>query len=157
VKDVNTGLRDAKGSVYEGGVRVPLIVAGAGVTRRGREDDLFVTTDLYATILELTGVSVPQVNDSYSFKPLLSDEAATNGRTHSFSEVSSGTNNRRYALKDKRFKLLNNVGVWELYDLLADPHETNNLYASKPHAAARASLKAEIDKLAADARPGYFQ
>ena len=49
VKDTATGLRDAKGSAYEGGVRVPLIVAGAGVTRRGREDNLFVTTDLYAT------------------------------------------------------------------------------------------------------------
>ena len=44
VKDTATGLRDAKGSVYEGGVRVPLIVAGAGVTRRGREDNLFVTS-----------------------------------------------------------------------------------------------------------------
>lgn len=35
VKDTGTGLRDAKGSAYEGGVRVPLIVAGSGVTRRG--------------------------------------------------------------------------------------------------------------------------
>ncbi len=52
VKDTATGLRDAKGSAYEGGVRVPLIVAGAGVTRRGREDNLFVTADLYATILD---------------------------------------------------------------------------------------------------------
>jgi arylsulfatase A-like enzyme len=54
VKDATGGLRSTKGSVYEGGVRVPLIVAGAGVTRRGREDELFVTTDLYATILNLT-------------------------------------------------------------------------------------------------------
>ncbi|MFT3927019.1 MAG: sulfatase-like hydrolase/transferase [Myxococcales bacterium] len=157
VKDVQTGLRDSKGSAYEGGVRVPLIVAGAGVTRRGREDDLFVTTDLYASILELTGVSVPQVNNSYSFKPLLSDEAASNGRTHSFSETSSGTNNRRYAIKDKRYKLLNNLGKWELYDLVTDPKETTNLYTSKPHTAVLASLQAEIAKLKADARPGYFQ
>jgi arylsulfatase A-like enzyme len=157
VKDTNTGLRDSKGSVYEGGVRVPLVVAGAGVTRRGHEDDLFVTTDLYASVLELTGVSVPQVNNSYSFKPLLSNEAASNGRTHSFSEVSSGTNQRRYAIKDRRFKLVNNLGQWELYDLATDPKEATNLYASKPHAAALASLQAEIAKLKADARPGYFQ
>jgi arylsulfatase A-like enzyme len=107
--------------------------------------------------LELTGISVPQVKDSYSFKPLLSDEAATNGRTHSFSEVSNGTNNRRYAIKDRRFKLLNNLGAWELYDLVADPREATNLYTSKPHAAVLASLQAEIAKLKADARPGYFQ
>jgi arylsulfatase B len=157
VKDTHTGLRDAKGSVYEGGVRVPLIVAGAGVTRRGREDDLFVTTDLYATILELTGVSVPQVNNSYSLKPLLNDETATNGRTHSFTETSTGTNSRRYALKDKRFKLVNNLGTWELFDLVADPKEATSLYTSPAHAAVRASLQAELAKLKVDARPGYFE
>jgi arylsulfatase B len=138
VKDATGGLRDAKGSAYEGGVRVPLIITGAGVTRRGREDDLFVTADLYASILELTGVSVPQVNNSYSFKPLLTDETATNGRTHSFTETSTGTTQRRYAIKDKRFKLVNNLGSWELYDLALDPKEATNLYTSKPHAAALA-------------------
>ena len=100
VKDTATGLRDAKGSAYEGGVRVPLIVAGAGVTRRGREDNLFVTTDLYATILDVAGVPVSHVNDSYSLKPLFTDEAASSGRTHSFSEISNGTSQRRYGLRD---------------------------------------------------------
>jgi hypothetical protein len=60
VKDTATGLRDAKGSVYEGGVRVPLIVAGAGVTRRGREDNLFVTSDIYATVLTSRGARQPR-------------------------------------------------------------------------------------------------
>lgn len=155
VKDATSGLRGAKGSVYEGGVRAPLIVAGAGVTRRGREDDLFVTTDLYATILELAGVPVSQVNNSYSFKPLLNDPSATNGRTHSFTEVSAGTNNRRYAVKDKRYKLVANLQARELYDLVADPLETTNLYDSPEHAAALASLEAEIDVLRAQA-PAYF-
>ena len=81
VKDSGTVLRNAKGSVYEGGVRVPLIVAGAGVTRRGREDDLFVTADLYATILNLTGVAVSQVNNSYSLTPLLSCPSAARRAT----------------------------------------------------------------------------
>jgi arylsulfatase A-like enzyme len=157
VKDVHTGLRDGKGSVYEGGVRVPLIVTGAGVTRRGREDDLFVASDLYASIQELTGISVPRVNDSYSFKPLLTNEAATNGRAYSFSETSTGTTNRRYAIKDKRFKLLNNLGKWELYDLVTDPKEATDLYGNAAYAAVRATLQAQIATLAADARPGYFQ
>jgi arylsulfatase B len=156
VKDTGTGLRGAKGSVYEGGVRVPLVVAGAGVTRRGREDDLFVTTDIYATVLDLAGVGVRQVENSYSLKPLLSDEAATNGRTHSFSEVSSGTSQRRYAIKDKRFKLIRNLNQWELYDLSADPLETTNLYTSEPHAAVLASLEAELAELRAEAPAGYF-
>ncbi len=156
VKDSGTGIRDSKGSAYEGGVRVPLIVTGAGVTRRGRAKDLVVTTDLYATILSLTGIDVSHVNNSYSIKPLLDDQTGTSGRTHSFSETSSGTSNRRYALKDTRYKIVSNLGKRELYDLVADPLEKTDLYASPAYAAVRASLEAELDKLKADAKPGYF-
>jgi arylsulfatase A-like enzyme len=155
VTDVGQGIRGSKGSVYEGGVRVPLVVAGAGVTRRGREDNLFVTTDIYATVLDLAGGNLSQVNDSYSLKPLLGDETASSGRTHSYSE-SGRANNHRYGLRDSRFKLISNTGVWELYDLAADPLETTNLYASAEYAAARASLGAELDKLKAGASSAYF-
>jgi arylsulfatase A-like enzyme len=157
VKDTATGLRDAKGSTYEGGVRVPLIVAGAGVTRRGREDNLFVTTDIYATVLDVAGVPVSHVNDSYSLKPLFADEAASSGRTYSFSEVSNGTSQRRYGLRDSRFKLVNDLGQWGLYDLVTDAHEATNLYQSAQYAAVRAALQAEIAVLKAGAAPGYFQ
>ena len=156
VKDKGSKIRGSKGSAYEGGVRIPFIVTGAGVTRRGHTNDLVVTSDLYATILALTGIEVSHVNNSYSLKPVLSDPAATSGRTHSFSETSSGTSNRRYALKDTRFKLVSNLGTRELYDLAADPQETTDLYANPAYTAVRASLEAEIDTLNADAKAGYF-
>ncbi|HMC95584.1 MAG TPA: sulfatase-like hydrolase/transferase, partial [Polyangia bacterium] len=157
VKDTATGLRDAKGSAYEGGVRVPVVVAGAGVTRRGREDNLIVTTDLYATILDVAGVPVSHVNDSYSLKPLFTDDTASTGRTFSFSEISTGTTQRQYGLRDTRFKLVNNLGRWELYDLVTDSHETTSLYQNPQYAAVRAALQAQIAVLKADAAPGYFQ
>jgi arylsulfatase A-like enzyme len=157
VKDTATGLRDAKGSAYEGGVRVPLIVAGAGVTRRGREDNLFVTADLYATILDVAGVPVTHVNDSYSIKPLFTNEAASSGRSFSFSEISNGTSQRQYGLRDTRFKLVNNLGKWELYDLFADPHEKTDLYQNAQYAAVRGALQGDIATLKAGAAPGYFQ
>jgi arylsulfatase A-like enzyme len=156
VKDEGSKIRGSKGSAYEGGVRVPFYVAGAGVTRRGRTNDLVVTTDIYATVLSLTGIDVSHVNNSYSIKPILSDATATSGRTHSFSETSSGTSNRRYALKDTRYKIVSNLGKRELYDLVADPLETTDLYANPAYTAVRASLEAEIDTLNADAKPGYF-
>jgi len=155
VKDGGTVLRSAKGSAYEGGVRVPLVVTGAGVTRRGHEDELFVTDDLYATILNLTGIPVNHVNDSYSIAPLLGDEAASSGREYSFSETSTGTTNRHYGIKDRRYKLVSELGKRELYDLVADPKESNNLYDDPTRAAARATLEAEIAKFKAQA-PAYF-
>jgi len=159
VKDTATGLRDAKGSAYEGGVRVPVIFAGAGVTRRGQTtNSLFVTADLYATILDVAGASgVSHVNDSWSLKPLFTDETASTGRTFSFSEISNGTSQRQYGLRDTRFKLVNNLGNWELYDLVADSHETTNQYQNAQYAAVRAALQADIAVLKAGAKPGYFQ
>jgi arylsulfatase A-like enzyme len=126
------------------------------VTRRGREDNLVVSSDYYATILDLAGVPVSQVNNSYSIEPLLSNEAATTGRTHSFTEITSGTTSKRWAIKDTRYKLLNDNGQWALYDLVADPLEATNLYSSASHAAARASLETEITVLKAQAPAGYF-
>jgi len=157
VKDSATGLRDAKGSAYEGGVRVPLIVAGAGVTRRGRDSSLFVTADLYATILDVAGVAgVGHVNDSYSIKPLFTDEAASSGRAFSFSEISNGTAGRQYGLRDTRFKLVNNLGKWELFDLVTDAHESTNLFDNPQYAAVRGALLAQVAVLKAGAPAGYF-
>lgn len=155
VTDAGQQIRGSKGSVYEGGVRVPLIVAGAGVTRRGREDNLFVTTDLYATVLDLTGANVNQLSDSFSLKPVFSDESATSGRTHSYSETGRA-NNHRYGLRDSRFKLINNTGTWELYDLVTDPLEVTNVYNRAEYAAARASLQAELAVLKEGAGSNYF-
>lgn len=154
-KDTGTGIRGSKGSVYEGGVRVPLIVAGAGVTRRGREDALVGSADLSATILSLTGLSVSHAQNSYSIKPLLSDQAASSGRTHSFSETANGAT-QRYAIRDNRYKLLSNNKVRELYDLGADPLETTDLYSNPAYAAVRGDLEAEIAALAPNAPDGYF-
>ena len=156
VKDTGSKVRGSKGSAYEGGVRVPLVIKGAGVTHQGRTDDLVVSSDLYATILSLTGIDVSHVNNSYSLKPVLSDKTGSSGRSYSFSESSSGTSNRVYGLKDKRFKLVSNLKKRELYDLVADPQEKTDLYAKPAYAAVRATLEAEIDQLNADAKPGYF-
>ena len=47
----------AKGTIYEGGVNVPLIVSGPGVPRGSVSEALVNSTDLFATILEMAGVN----------------------------------------------------------------------------------------------------
>ena len=70
----NAPLRSGKGSAYEGGVRVPLVVAGPGIAHR--EAPLawpVVGTDLYPTILALAGASVPdgRACDGVDLAPVL--------------------------------------------------------------------------------------
>src|SRR5262245_64329774 len=88
-KDTAARIRGSKGGVYEGGVRVPLIVAGPGVTRRGRDPQIVTDTDMYATIAQLARVPIPasSMNNSYTFAPLLTSDKATQGRKHSLTEI----------------------------------------------------------------------
>jgi arylsulfatase len=56
----NTPLRYFKGTQYEGGIRVPLIVAGPGVARNGQVQPAFMhVMDIAPTLLELAGLSHP--------------------------------------------------------------------------------------------------
>ena len=69
----------AKGTVYEGGVHVPFIVAGAGVVGPGRViQHVINTTDIHATVAELNGISTQAYDlDSISFRPHLLDLPAS--------------------------------------------------------------------------------
>jgi hypothetical protein len=73
-----------KGSVWEGGINVPLIVAGDAVATAARASPeieesaaLVHTVDVHATVLELAGVTPPAApSDGMSFAPILADPAA---------------------------------------------------------------------------------
>jgi len=69
----NEPLRAGKGSAYEGGVRVPLIVKWPGVTKPGSACDVpVISPDLFATILEIAGAKgAPPGIDGESLVPLL--------------------------------------------------------------------------------------
>lgn len=85
--------RTAKDTLYEGGVRVPLVVAGPAVTGGGRTSKALVnSTDLFATILHMAGVdarrAVPAdiALDSVSFLPVLGSTAAEGSRVFVFTD-----------------------------------------------------------------------
>ena len=70
----NAPLRDGKGKLYEGGIRVPLIVRWPGQVAAGATSDAVVgCVDMYPTLLELAGLSVPSAQkvDGVSFAPVL--------------------------------------------------------------------------------------
>lgn len=151
VKDGASRIRGAKQSVYEGGVRVPMFVAGPGVTRRGRDPHLISSTDIYATIAELAGVRLAEnsINDSYSIIPLLTSDKADTGRNYSFTELcaNTGAGRKQFAVRDQQYKLLYNGTEWEMFDLKSDPWETANLYAEAQYAPQRSRLLGELRTL----------
>jgi arylsulfatase A-like enzyme len=81
----NRPLRSGKGSLYEGGIRVPLIVRWPGVTPEGETcGRIALSTDLYPTVLEMAGTTLPGTpdieRDSESLVPHLRDPRAAGRR-----------------------------------------------------------------------------
>jgi arylsulfatase A-like enzyme len=152
VKDTAASrIRGSKGSVYEGGVRVPLVVTGPAVKRTGRDSHLVSSADLYATIAQLAGVPLTNnsIYNSYGIVPRLGSNPVTTGRKYSFTELcaNTGAGNKQFAIRDQKYKLMYSGTAWEMFDLEADPWEKTNVYSDASHPKARAALLEELRAL----------
>ncbi len=140
----------SKSTVYQGGVRVPLLVAGAGVASPGRlVPALANTVDLYPTILELAGIDPAAVVpagtklDGVSLLPYIRDVAHPNPRRWAYAERFRPVYNQGYqrAIRNARYKLIERAsGSREFYDVVADPFETANLLGRPLTEAQRTNL-----------------
>jgi len=121
-----------KETLYQGGIHVPMFVSGYGVSRIGEtENSLVNVVDIYATVLELTGSNLPGgIYNSLSFNHLLTSSSFPK-RQYNFSELDSNQtsiNMQGYAIRDSVYKLIEyHDGQQEMYNLIVDPLETNNL------------------------------
>ena len=118
----------AKGTLYQGGVNVPMFISGKGVSKIGNDDNLITSTDLFATISELAGVSVDKIHDSKSFKSLLTQN--TTIRTYQYAERNNPPVDK-WAISNGNYKLIESAnGNQEFYNLNIDSYEQNNLLNS---------------------------
>ncbi len=118
----------SKGTLYEGGVRVPLIISGKGVARTNETDDnLNHVADLYATILELTGAELSGgTHNSMSLKPVLSCDIDLD-RPYIYTDYEDG-NVLGWAIRNQDYKLIEDEdGRLEFYKISEDILEENNL------------------------------
>lgn len=141
-----------KGTLYQGGVRVPMIVSGAGVSRQGeRESALIQVADIYATILEITGADLPGgIYNSLSFDHLLTN-APGSTRDYNYTEVNED-GWRGFTIRDTRYKLIESTSdtTQEFYDLLLDSLETIDLMLgglTASQQAIKADLELEADQI----------
>lgn len=116
-----------KGSVYQGGVNVPMIIAGHGIGRKGEtETALTHVVDLHSTILNVAGANlINGIENSLPMDSLFVTNDATT-RLYNYSETTQG-NNAGWTIRNNRFKLIERAnGTQEFYNLMNDPFEMNN-------------------------------
>jgi arylsulfatase A len=134
----NTPYRAGKGFLYEGGLRIPLIVRWPGRVPAGRVSDVpVVNTDWIPTLLELAGLAAPAGLDAISIAPLLTGRSALPPRPFfwHFPHYNNQGGRPGGAMRDGNWKLVefyDAVEAPELYDLAADIGENTNLAAQQP-------------------------
>ncbi len=120
--------RRVKGTVYQGGINIPMIISGKNVTRFNQSEDALInTTDLFATIASIAGVPIFKINDSQNFKELLSDKNAEK-RDFIYAEIGNESGNSDYTLRNDTHKYIRfSDGSEKLFNLSIDPLESVNL------------------------------
>lgn len=114
-----------KETLYQGGINVPMFISGNSVSRTGTDNNLITSTDLFATIAQIAGSSTSEIHDSKSFKSLFTE--STNIRDYQYSELVDGADDE-WTISNGTYKLIvNSLGMEELYNLVNDPYENNNL------------------------------
>lgn len=131
-------LRGSKGQLYEGGIRVPMVVSWPGRVKPGSTDLPVATVDLYPTLLDLCRAAAPpaQPLDGTSLAGFLAGEAPPERERlfwHFPCYVGKATPSS--AVREGDWKLVEffeDGGHVELFNLRDDPHEQNDLAAAEP-------------------------
>jgi arylsulfatase A-like enzyme len=117
-----------KQSMYDHSVRVPLVMAGPGLPSGVRRDHLCYLMDIFPTICEMTGLATPDSVEGQSLLPVAADEPDA-GR----GDLYFAYTGIQRAVRDSRYKLIeyyvDGVRTTQLFDLVANPAETENLAA----------------------------
>lgn len=139
----NLPLRGGKGWLYEGGLRVPLIISWPGHGRRGIDcDEPVITPDLYPTILEMVGAAgeSAQPIDGVSLTGLLRGETALSREAiywHFPHYSNHGMQSPGGAIRRGEMKLIEYFenGTLQLFNLRNDPGEQHDLADEQPELA----------------------
>ena len=139
--DSNGPWRGYKRDVYEGGIRVPMIVSWPGHVKPGTETDFMCSFwDLMPTFRDLTGSASPEEMDGISLLPLL--EGRKGQRQHDYLYFEFQELGGRQAVREGDWKLVH-IDIrsesprYELYNLAQDSGETQDVSAEYPDIVSR--------------------
>jgi arylsulfatase A len=154
----NRPLREGKGYLYEGGIRVPQMIRWPGVTKAATESNTpVISMDLTATILDATGTKLKdgETLDGESLRPLLARTGTLKRDAIYFHYPHWAFHKRNRpgsAIRSGKYKLIEyfDDDSVELYDLEADLSEKKDLAKELPNTAA--DLKAKLDAWQAETK-----
>jgi arylsulfatase A len=137
--DSSGPFRGRKRDVYEGGIRVPMIVWGPGRIPAARtSDQVWALWDVLPTLAELAGASAPARIDGISMVPSLTGRGRQRQHDHLYWEFYE--QGSKQAVRMKRWKGVRQpmlTGKLELFDLQTDPGETQDVSTRHPGVAVR--------------------
>lgn len=131
-------LNSGKGSLYEGGIRVPFVIRGPGIRAGAKSAEPILSMDVYPTLLDFAGLTAPDAHclDGMSLRPLLSGASGSLGRERVFWHFPCyvGGNAPSSAMRQGDWKIIEffESQTVEIYDLSKDPGEQNDLSGSMP-------------------------
>jgi len=143
--DSNGHFRGQKGNLYEGGLRIPMIVRWPGRIKAGAvSDHLWYFPDVMPTLAELAGVEPPDNIDGISIVPTLLGERAA-GRKQKKHKFLYWEYRGQTAVRMGNFKAIQpgKKKAFELYDLSKDIGEQNNIADKHPEILAKMKAYAQ--------------
>jgi arylsulfatase A-like enzyme len=157
----NLDLRGQKGDLYEGGLRIPLLVRWPKHIRpESRSDLLCYFPDIMPTLAELAGTTadLPADIDGISIVPTLLGKPERQRRHDflyweypqcNFREKTFSPEHVSTAVRRKKWKAVRPAASapWELYNLETDPSESNDLAKSQPDILAEMERLAEVSHI----------
>ena len=155
----NGGMKGRKGSVDEGGVRVPLFVRWPGHIEPGvTVHQIAAHIDLFPTIVELCGLPMPKTLplDGKSLAPLLAGDARNwpDRMLFTFRSPGGDLSSVRGSVRSQRWRAVKARKDWQLYDMVEDPGQRINLAQKSPQILAK--LRDAFEAMAKDVTKAGF-
>jgi len=140
--------------MYEESLGMPLLIRYPGVAQAyARNDDLIMNLDFAPTFLDLAGIKIPDDMQGLSFKKLLTYDSGPIREViyyHYFEYPAVHSVKRHYGIRSNQYKMIHfyyDDDYWELYDLLFDPFEQNNIYDDPANDSIKTVLHEQLSKL----------
>lgn len=141
--------------MYEESFRTPLMMRlPDNYPARGDITQLVQNIDFAPTFLDMAGIEPPEDIQGVSLVPLLKGSKPKRWRDalyyHYYEYPAEHAVKRHYGIRTDRYKLIHfyyDIDKWELYDLVTDPHEMNNLIDDPEYDAIEADLRQRLEGL----------